>query len=219
MRVTVAVTVGSSEKNGNVSRTSSPTSTAATTWTPRCSGKPAVWAWAKKRPAVKRRRGSNKPASPSFASWTKSPRKSAPPRHKSRRVVSRSRSPSGPSDRRPTLMSETSAGFKTRKACRSKPCSRSRHSSRLNWLTCKPSSITTSHSISCSTRWVIAHDRFRLSYSKIMSSTVWPPGIIGKTCSWYGTSTSSRNGPSYRIISRIAVSRSACLRTVAAPQP
>jgi hypothetical protein len=57
------------------------------------------------------------------------------------------------------------------------------------------------------------------AYSKIMSSTVWPPGIIGKTCSWYGTWTSSKYGPLYSIISRIADSRSDFMRTVAAPQP
>ena len=30
------------------------------------------------------------------------------------------------------------------------------------------------------------------TYSVIMSAKVWPEGIIGNTCSWYGTIISSR---------------------------
>ncbi len=33
-------------------------------------------------------------------------------------------------------------------------------------------------------------------YFKIISFTVIPPGIIGRTCSWYGTATSRMKGPS-----------------------
>src|SRR5262245_54184849 len=38
----------------------------------------------------------------------------------------------------------------------------------------------------------------------MISLTVMPEGIMGSTCSWYGTRTSSRYGPSLESISRIA---------------
>src|SRR5207237_92062 len=55
-------------------------------------------------------------------------------------------------------------------------------------------------------------------YALMMSRTVAPPGIIGSTCSWYGTSTSSRYGPLLSSSSSRAPSRSSLRLTWRAPQ-
>src|SRR5262245_9375509 len=56
------------------------------------------------------------------------------------------------------------------------------------------------------------------SYALMMSRTVAPPGIIGSTCSWYGTSTSSTYGTLLWSISSRASSRSSLRDTCRAPQ-